>query len=89
VTSPRFDQSFIHRNVITGQKLERPNSKNMTSFILGEDDTALLATLEKDSINRITHLIKFNLCANRTENITSLDFVGVLNSGCDLPTVKL
>ena len=45
-----FDQSFIHRNVITGQKLERPNSKNMTSFILGEDDTALLATLEKVNI---------------------------------------
>ncbi len=45
-----FDQSFIHRNVITGQKLERSNSKNMTSFILGEDDTALLATLEKVNI---------------------------------------
>lgn len=40
-----FDQSFIHRNVITGQKQERPNSESMTSFILGENNTALFATL--------------------------------------------
>lgn len=40
-----FDQSFIHRNVITGQKQERPNSENMTSFILGESNTALFKAL--------------------------------------------
>lgn len=40
-----FDHSFIHRNVITGQKLERPNSENMTSFILGESNTALFTAL--------------------------------------------
>jgi len=40
-----FDQSFIHRNVITGQRLERPNSENMTNFILGESNTALYKTL--------------------------------------------
>ncbi len=40
-----FDQSFIHRNVITGQKLERSNSECMTSFILGENNTALFAAL--------------------------------------------
>ncbi|WP_417585679.1 AAA family ATPase [Nitrincola sp.] len=40
-----FDQSFIHRNVITGQKQERPNSESMTSFILGENNTALFADL--------------------------------------------
>lgn len=40
-----FDQSFIHRNVITGQRLERPNSENMTSFILGENNTALFEAL--------------------------------------------
>lgn len=40
-----FDHSFIHRNVITGQKQERPNSENMTSFILGESNTALYTTL--------------------------------------------
>jgi wobble nucleotide-excising tRNase len=40
-----FDHGFIHRNVITGQKQERPNSENMTSFILGESNTALYAAL--------------------------------------------
>lgn len=40
-----FDQSFIHRNVITGQKQERPNSENMTSFILGESNTVLFEAL--------------------------------------------
>lgn len=40
-----FDHSFIHRNVITGQKQERPNSENMTSFILGESNTALYTAL--------------------------------------------
>lgn len=40
-----FDHGFIHRNVITGQKQERPNSENMTSFILGESNTALFAAL--------------------------------------------
>lgn len=40
-----FDQSFIHRNVITGQKVERSNSESMTSFILGENNTALFVTL--------------------------------------------
>jgi wobble nucleotide-excising tRNase len=40
-----FDHSFIHRNVITGQKQERPNSENMTSFILGESNTALFTAL--------------------------------------------
>lgn len=40
-----FDQSFIHRNVITGQKLERSNSESMTSFILGENNTALFIAL--------------------------------------------
>jgi wobble nucleotide-excising tRNase len=40
-----FDQSFIHRNVITGQKPERSNSESMTGFILGEANTALFQTL--------------------------------------------
>lgn len=40
-----FDHSFIHRNVITGQKQERPNSENMTSFILGESNAALFSAL--------------------------------------------
>jgi energy-coupling factor transporter ATP-binding protein EcfA2 len=40
-----FDHSFIHRNVITGQKQERPNSENMTSFILDESNTALFTAL--------------------------------------------
>lgn len=40
-----FDQSFIHRNVITGQRLERPNAENMTSFILGENNTVLFEAL--------------------------------------------
>lgn len=40
-----FDHSFIHRNVITGQKQERPNSENMTSFILGENNIALFNDL--------------------------------------------
>lgn len=47
-----FDHSFIHRNVITGQKQERPNSEGMTNFILGESNTALLNDLAemKDKI---------------------------------------
>lgn len=40
-----FDQSFIHRNVMTGEKQERLNSENVTSFILGEDSTTLYAKL--------------------------------------------
>jgi wobble nucleotide-excising tRNase len=40
-----FDHSFIHRNVITGLRQERPNSENMTSFILGESNTALYSAL--------------------------------------------
>jgi wobble nucleotide-excising tRNase len=40
-----FDQSFIHRNVITGQKPERANSECMTGFILGEANTALFQAL--------------------------------------------
>lgn len=40
-----FDHSFIHRNVITGQKSERHNSVNMTSFILGEENAALFKQL--------------------------------------------
>ncbi len=46
-----FDQSFIHRNVITGQKLERSNSESMTSFILGENNTALFAVLAEMNNN--------------------------------------
>jgi wobble nucleotide-excising tRNase len=45
-----FDHSFIHRNVVTGQSLERPNSENMTSFILGESNTALYAALAEENI---------------------------------------
>lgn len=40
-----FDHSFIHRNVITGQKQERQNSESVTSFILGEANTALYKQL--------------------------------------------
>ncbi|MFT6164676.1 MAG: wobble nucleotide-excising tRNase [Zhongshania aliphaticivorans] len=40
-----FDHSFIHRNVITGQKPERHNSENVTSFILGEENAALFKNL--------------------------------------------
>ncbi|TQV89389.1 AAA family ATPase [Aliikangiella coralliicola] len=40
-----FDHSFIHRNVITGQKQERQNSENVTGFILGEANTALYKQL--------------------------------------------
>lgn len=46
-----FDQSFIHRNVFTAQRLERPNSENMTSFILGESNTALFESLAEKNIN--------------------------------------
>ena len=46
-----FDHSFIHRNVITGQKQERPNSENMTSFILGESNTALYSALADVNVN--------------------------------------
>ncbi|EGN75175.1 hypothetical protein A28LD_1190 [Idiomarina sp. A28L] len=46
-----FDHSFIHRNVITGQKQERPNSESMTSFILGESNTALFAALAEMNNN--------------------------------------
>lgn len=46
-----FDQSFIHRNVFTGQRLERPNSENMTSFILGESNTALFENLAEMNVN--------------------------------------
>ena len=46
-----FDHSFIHRNVITGQKQERPNSENMTGFILGESNTALFAALAEMNTN--------------------------------------
>lgn len=46
-----FDQSFIHRNVITGQRLERPNSENMTSFILGEKNTILFEALAEINNN--------------------------------------
>lgn len=46
-----FDQSFIHRNIFTGQRLERPNSENMTSFILGESNTALFESLAEMNIN--------------------------------------
>lgn len=54
-----FDQSFIHRNVITGQRLERPNSENMTNFILGESNTSLfkdLADLNKQLRDERIHL---------------------------------
>lgn len=40
-----FDHSFIHRNVITGQRQERHNSESVTSFILGEVNTALYKQL--------------------------------------------
>lgn len=40
-----FDHSFIHRNVITGQKQERQNFENVTSFILGEANTTLYKEL--------------------------------------------
>lgn len=42
-----FDHSFIHRNVITGQKQERQNSESMTGFILGESNTALFTALAR------------------------------------------
>lgn len=49
-----FDHSFIHRNVITGQKQEWQNSENVTSFILGEANTALYKQLAElnESIRR-------------------------------------
>ena len=37
-----FDHSFIHRNVITGQKQERQNSENITSFIFGRNQYGTL-----------------------------------------------
>ena len=46
-----FDQNFIHRNVITGQSLERSNSESMTSFILGENNTALFVALAEMNNN--------------------------------------
>jgi wobble nucleotide-excising tRNase len=49
-----FDHSFIHRNVITGQKPERANSESMTSFILGEANTALFQALARMKANLTT-----------------------------------
>ena len=54
-----FDHSFIHRTVMTGQKLERQNSQNITSFILGEANVILyreLAELNKQLRNERSKL---------------------------------
>jgi wobble nucleotide-excising tRNase len=49
-----FDHSFIHRNVITGQRPERANSESMTGFILGEANTALFQALARMKANLTT-----------------------------------
>jgi wobble nucleotide-excising tRNase len=43
-----FDQNFIHRNVMSGAVNNRDNSENISSFILGEQGTALLETLKNE-----------------------------------------
>jgi|GEM_PF-1592713 len=71
-----FDQSFIHRNVITGQKQERHNSENVTSFILGEANTILYAKLaelnssvrdERSNLNAIEKQLATHGIANAQE----------------------
>ncbi|MBL1320432.1 MAG: AAA family ATPase [Methylophaga sp.] len=79
-----FDQSFIHRNVITGQKLERSNSESMTSFILGENNTALFVTLADVNNNlreerRLLSSIEGQFTPHHVGNVT-----GYVNSA--LPT---
>lgn len=79
-----FDHDFIHRNVITGQKQERPNSENMTSFILGESNTALFATLAEKNNNLREER---RLLSNIEEKLTSHSIANIstyANSG--LPT---
>lgn len=71
-----FDQSFIHRNVITGQRQERPNSESMTSFILGESNTALFAALAEMNTNlreerRLLSGIQQRLASHNVGDVTS------------------
>lgn len=75
-----FDQSFIHRNVITGQKLERSNSESMTNFILGENNTALFITLatmnnnlreERSLLSNIERQFTSQLVGNVSEYVNS------------------
>lgn len=75
-----FDHSFIHRNVITGQKQERPNSENMTSFILGESNTALYTALadmnrqlrdERRNLNNIESQLNTHVDGNVAQYVAS------------------
>lgn len=42
-----FDTGFIHRNVFTGLGIERENKKNITDFILGEENVQSAEKVEK------------------------------------------
>ncbi len=76
-----FDQNFIHRNVITGQRQERPNSENMTSFILGEENTTLYTALadmnknlrdERRSLNEIERQLNTHAVGNAEQYSTTI-----------------
>lgn len=71
-----FDHSFIHRNVMTGQKPERHNSENVTGFILGEANTALYKQLaglklqlrdEKSNLGRLEEQLRTHGITNALE----------------------
>ncbi|MDM5271198.1 AAA family ATPase [Sulfurovum sp. zt1-1] len=76
-----FDHSFIHRNVITGQKQERQNSESVTSFILGEANTVLYKQLaelnesvrsERSNLTSIERQLQQSGIANAQEYANSL-----------------
>lgn len=76
-----FDHNFIHRNVITGQRQERPNSENMTSFILGEDNTSLYTALadmnrnlrdERRNLSEIEHQLNTHAVGNAEQYSTTI-----------------
>jgi energy-coupling factor transporter ATP-binding protein EcfA2 len=64
-----FDHGFIHRNVITGQRPERQNSENVTSFILGETNTALFKQLA--NMNEQLRQERASLTSSITAQLTS------------------
>ncbi|EPH7218880.1 AAA family ATPase [Serratia marcescens] len=75
-----FDHSFIHRNVITGIRQERPNSESLTSFILGESNTALYTALadmnrnlreERRNLSDIEGQLKTHIVENVEQYVTT------------------
>ena len=82
-----FDHSFIHRNVMTGQRPERHNSENVTSFILGEANTALYEQLADLNIQLRNERSKLSALENQLQTHDVANVQQYANS--QLPTSSI